>query len=163
MTSPPDDPAARARAAARRAFVLYEGEQVRHRSCGIALAETFGLRSAPYQILRRGGLTGEGECGAVRAGEMVLGEVLGDPDPAGPVTPALRHAVERYRALVDAGLDGAAAPERVCNHLTAPFADFSSKERKAFCTGLASRVAEWTATALEDAGHRVVLPAEPRE
>ena len=63
--------------AARKAHVLYEGRQVSHRSCGIALAETFGLPSAPYQALRKGGITGAGECGAIKAGELVLGEILG--------------------------------------------------------------------------------------
>jgi len=47
-----------------KAFTLYEGVQVAHRSCGIALAETFGVPSRPYQALRRGGITGKGECGA---------------------------------------------------------------------------------------------------
>ena len=70
-------------AARTRAFVLYEGVQVRHRSCGIALAETFGLPTPAYQALRRGGITGAGTCGALRAGEQVLGELLGDPDPTG--------------------------------------------------------------------------------
>ena len=80
--------------AARKAHVLFEGRQVSHRSCGIALAETFGLPSAPYQALRKGGSTGAGECGAIKAGELVLGEILGDPDPAGPVTEELRLAVK---------------------------------------------------------------------
>ena len=30
-------------AARRKAFILYEGRQVPHRSCGIALAETFNV------------------------------------------------------------------------------------------------------------------------
>src|SRR3954468_7846426 len=86
-------------AAARdKAFVLYEGVRTPHRSCGIALAETFGLPSRPYQALRRGGITGKGDCGAIRAGEQVLGELLGDPDPTGAVTPALRAAVTWYQA-----------------------------------------------------------------
>src|SRR5437763_1805641 len=83
-------------AARERARLLYEGREVQHRSCGIALAETFGLPSRPYQALRRGGITGEGECGAVKAGELVLGELLGDPAPTGLVTPKLRQAMVRY-------------------------------------------------------------------
>src|SRR6266446_10895012 len=76
-----------------KAFVLYEGVRVPHRSCGIAIAETFDLPTRPYQALRRGGITGKGPCGAIRAGEQVLGELLGDPDPIGAVTPELRAAV----------------------------------------------------------------------
>src|SRR5687768_2277061 len=83
--------------AREKAYVLYEGKQVPHRSCGIALAETWGLPSRPYQSLRRGGITGEGECGAVKAGELILGELLGDPDPAGPVTDRLRGAMRWYQ------------------------------------------------------------------
>ena len=54
-------------AARHKAFVLYEGKQVAHRSCGIALAETFDLPTRPYQALRRGGITGEGEASYQRA------------------------------------------------------------------------------------------------
>jgi hypothetical protein len=36
-----------------------------------ALAETFGLPGTSYQALRRGGLTGEGPCGAIAAGMLV--------------------------------------------------------------------------------------------
>src|SRR5215475_2202446 len=85
-------------AARQKAYVLYEGVQTPHRSCGIALAETFGLPTPAYQALRRGGITGKGDCGAIRAGEQVLGELLGDPDPTGAVTPALREAVAWYQA-----------------------------------------------------------------
>src|SRR3982750_511947 len=80
-------------AARRVAFTLYEGVRTPHRSCGIALAETFNVPSRPYQALRKGGITGKGDCGAIRAGEQVLGELLGDPDPTGQVTPGLRAAV----------------------------------------------------------------------
>jgi len=86
------DEAAYVAAARDKAFVLYEGVRTPHRSCGIALAETFGLATPAYQALRRGGITGQGACGAIRAGEQVLGELLGDPDPIGAVTPALRAA-----------------------------------------------------------------------
>src|SRR5262249_15263481 len=84
-------------AARRKAFILYEGVKVPHRSCGIALAETFNRPTRPYQALRRGGITGLGFCGSIRAGEHVLGELLGDPDPGGGVTPVLRAAVEWYQ------------------------------------------------------------------
>src|SRR5947207_15907828 len=88
------------RRAREKAFVLYEGMSVKHRSCGIALAETFGLPARPYQALRRGGITGEGECGAIKAGELILGELLGDPDPVGGVTPELRAAAAWYQRTV---------------------------------------------------------------
>src|SRR4051794_21578559 len=84
-------------AARAKAHVLYEGVQVAHRSCGIAIAETFGLPTPAYQSLRRGGITGAGTCGALRAGEQILGELLGDPDPTGAVTDALRAAITWYQ------------------------------------------------------------------
>ena len=130
--------------AARKAHVLYEGRQVSHRSCGIALAETFGLPSAPYQALRKGGITGAGECGAIKAGELVLGEILGDPDPAGPVTEELRLAAAAYRRLwterVDRGAGGSTG-SIICNDLTSPFEDFMGEPRQQFCTSIASTVA----------------------
>lgn len=136
-------------AAARdKAFVLYEGERVPHRSCGIALAETFGLPTRAYQALRRGGITGCGACGAIRAGEQVLGEVLGDPDPAGAVTDSLRRAVTWYQAEVEKRIDRGVSPDIVCNNLTAQFGDFRGVERMRFCTHLAAQVAELTAEAL---------------
>src|SRR5215831_5420540 len=91
------DEAAYIRAARDKAFVLYEGVRTPHRSCGIALAETFGLPTPAYQALRKGGITGKGACGAIRAGEQVLGELLGDPSPTGTVTPELRAAVTWYQ------------------------------------------------------------------
>jgi hypothetical protein len=135
------------------AFVLYEGKRVAHRSCGIALAETFGLPSRPYQALRRGGITGEGECGAMKAGELVLGELLGDPDPAGMVTPALREAIVWYqgeirRRLAAAGvLPAPDAPDIRCNTLTRRHDDFMGEPRKAMCTNIAAEVAAATAEA----------------
>src|SRR5512146_3305974 len=101
-----DDPAGRPLDAAERAyidaardkaFILYEGVRTPHRSCGIAIAETFNLPTRPYQSLRRGGITGKGACGAIRAGEHVLGELLGDPDPVGAVTPELRAAIAWFQ------------------------------------------------------------------
>ncbi len=153
----------RAREAARRAFLLYEGEQVKHRSCGIALAETFSLPTAPYQILRKGGLTGKGECGAVRAGEQVLGELLGDPDPSGGVTPRLREAVLRFRQRVEVEVDRGSSPDLICEHLTSPWGAFDSPERKGFCTGMAEKVAELTASCLMEAGVAVELPPLPEK
>jgi hypothetical protein len=135
-------------AAARgKAFVLYEGVTTPHRSCGIALAETFGLPTPAYQALRRGGITGKGACGAIRAGEQVLGELLGDPDPTGGVTPALRAAVAWYQDAWLARMRGG-NPDIVCDHLVRPHGDFAGAPRKAFCTNLAADVAALTAEAL---------------
>lgn len=124
-----------------KAFTLYEGVRVRHRSCGIAVAETFGLATPAYQSLRKGGITGAGHCGSIKAGELVLGELLGDPDPAGAVTPALRRAVEWYQRKVPERIDRQGSPDYVCNNLTAPRGDFMGPERKGFCTNLTAEVA----------------------
>ena len=125
-----------------KAFILYEGRLTPHRSCGIALAETFGLPTPPYQALRRGGITGEGECGSIKAGELILGQLFGDPDPVGMVTPTLRSAMVMYRQLWQARVDRGGNPSIVCNHLTSPHGDFMGAGRKAFCTTLAAQVAE---------------------
>jgi hypothetical protein len=131
------------------AFVLYEGKRVLHRSCGIALAATWGLPTRPYQSLRRGGITGEGECGAIKAGELILGELLGDPDPTGGVTDALRAALIWYQREVRLRLfppDGRV--DITCNSLTRPLGDFAGEVRKSHCTNLAAVVAETVAEAL---------------
>jgi hypothetical protein len=134
-------------AARTKAWILYEGVHTPHRSCGIALAETFGLPTRPYQVLRRGGLTGEGACGAIRAGEHVLGELLGDPDPAGAVATALRAAIVWYGAAWRARiLPG--EPDSVCQRLVGAHGDFTGPARQAFCTRLAAEAAALTAEAL---------------
>src|SRR4051812_9963632 len=89
-------------AARARADALYAGVVTPHRSCGIAIAETFGLPSPSYQALRKGGITGEGPCGAIAAGILALGEILGDPDPTGPPTAILKQAIPLYRAGIAA-------------------------------------------------------------
>jgi hypothetical protein len=134
-------------AARAKAFVLYEGVRVPHRSCGIAIAETFGVPSRPYQALRRGGITGKGSCGAIRAGEQVLGELLGDPDPVGPVTAELRAAIVWFQDRWLAELRGG-NPDIVCDHLVRPHGDFAGAARKAFCTNIAAEVAALAAEAL---------------
>jgi hypothetical protein len=135
-------------AAARdKAFVLYEGTRTPHRSCGIALAETFNLPTPAYQSLRRGGITGKGSCGAIRAGEQVLGELLGDPSPTGPVTPELREAVSWYQAAWQQRLMPD-KPDIICDNLVRPHGEFLGPARKAFCTNLAADVAALTAEAL---------------
>ncbi|MCB9779014.1 MAG: hypothetical protein H6742_10655 [Alphaproteobacteria bacterium] len=135
--------------------VLYEGAVVPHRSCGIALAETFCLATSPYQSLRRGGITGRGECGTVVAGRLILGQLLGDPDPTGAVTPALAAAAETYEQLWRDRLDRGAAPgdSVVCNVLTGQFAEFRSAPRHAFCTMLATDVAGVVCEVLLRHGH----------
>ncbi|MEN9786098.1 MAG: hypothetical protein RLZZ299_1362 [Pseudomonadota bacterium] len=148
-------------AAQARATLLYEGVRVPHRSCGVALAETFGLPTPSYQALRRGGITGEGPCGAIAAGMLVLGELLGDPDPAGPVTPALREAAPRYRAAIRARVSG--DPDTSCNARTASLGAFTDTPRKASCTALAGHVAAAVAEVLLDLGHPVPLPPPPWE
>jgi hypothetical protein len=141
-----------------KARVLYEGKRVAHRSCGIALAETFGRPTAAYQALRRGGITGDGPCGAILAGQLLLGELLGDPDPTGPTTPALRAAMERYRAEISRRM-GTANP--VCNDLVRPFGEFTGAPRAAFCTDLAATVAEVVAAIAIDAGVQLPPAAIP--
>jgi len=149
-------------AARHTAFVLYEGVATPHRSCGIALAETFGLPTPAYQALRRGGITGAGACGAIRAGEQVLGELLGDPSPIGGVTPALRGAITWYQAAWRARRFPGVAPEVDvdirCNTLTRPLGVFTGPTRAAFCTALAADVAELTAEALVRFGDASALP-----
>jgi hypothetical protein len=140
------------RAAHDKAFILYEGVRTPHRSCGICLAETFGRRSAPYQALRRGGITGQGECGALKAGELVLGELLGDPDPTGSVTPELRAAMQRYSEHWRTRLAGVVGESRICNDLTAPHGEFQGEARRSFCTRLAAEAAAAVAETLEEAG-----------
>jgi hypothetical protein len=122
---------------------LYAGVETPHRSCGIAMAETFGRATPAYQALRRGGITGCGECGVIVGARLVLGELFGDPDPTGPVAPALRTAMEEFEARWRGGIDRRAAPgdDIVCNTLTGQFADFRGPERHGFCTSLAADVA----------------------
>src|SRR5215217_2774597 len=127
-------------AARDKAYILYEGVRTPHRSCGIALAETFGLATPAYQSLRRGGITGEGACGAIRAGEQVLGELLGDPSPIGAVTDVLRAAITWYQGEVPKRIDRGSSPDFICNNLTRPLGAFGGAPRMAFCTRLASEV-----------------------
>lgn len=149
--------------ARRAAFLLYEGRVTPHRSCGITLAETFGRPTAPYQALRRGGITGCGECGVIVGARLVLGEVFGDPDPTGPVTGALRTAMEefeaRWRGRIDRG--AAAGTDIVCNTLTAPFPDFRGPARHGFCTSLATEVATLLAEVIVRNGGAFPEPPTP--
>ena len=137
--------------ARQTAHILYEGVETPHRSCGICLAETFNVPTPPYQSLRKGGITGQGECGAIKAGELIIGEYLGDPDPTGAVTDKLRTAATRYRELWGERLDLGSAPDHICNSLTAQFDDFAGPQRVRFCTNLAAGVAAIIAQVLEEA------------
>lgn len=125
-----------------KAFVLYEGTRTPHRSCGIALAEAFDRPTAAYQSLRRGGITGAGTCGAVMAGQLLLGELLGDPDPTGKVTPALKAAAGEYQRRIDADLDRGSSSDLVCNNMTAPHGEFMGPARHQFCTRVVAQVAQ---------------------
>ena len=155
------DEAAYIATAREKAFVLYEGVRTPHRSCGIALAETFGVPTRAYQALRRGGITGEGQCGAIKAGELILGELLGDPDPAGKVTDTLRAAVKWYQNAWAARVDRGGAPDIICNSLVRRFDDFMGPERAAFCTNIAAEVAALTAEALLRHGLTPEIPPLP--
>ncbi len=148
--------------AERRCRLLYEGKAVAHRSCGIALAETFGRRTQPYQALRKGGLTGEGMCGAITAGTLILGEVFGDPSPTGAATEELIAASARYRELWQAEVDLGRATSIVCNQLTAQFAQFRSEERHQFCTALAAATARCVAQVILEMGGSVEELVAPR-
>lgn len=141
----------RARLLARR---LYDGVEVPHRSCGIAMAETFGRPTAPYQSLRRGGLMGRGPCGVVFSARLLLGEFLGDPNPTGAVTPTLQNAMEDFDARVGTRLRDAS-----CAELTAPLGDFRGQARHAHCTMLAHDTAGLLAEVL--IRHGLTLDVSP--
>lgn len=139
--------------------MLYAGERTGHRSCGVALAETFGRPVAAYQALRRGGITGTGPCGAVTAGRLLLGEFLADPDPTAPAPARLVQAVRAYEKLVEERVDRGGVDGWVCNDLTARFEDFRSRARHRFCTRLVADVAECVAEVLSAHGVDVVPTA----
>lgn len=136
------------RLAREKADALYAGQTTPHRSCGIAIAETFNCAAGPYQALRRGGLTGDGPCGAFLAGQMVLGEFLGDPAPPGDMTPALKDAILFYKAEWDRRVERGGCAGLGCNDLIGRFSDFQGTERKSFCTSLAAQTAELVAETL---------------
>ena len=122
--------------AREKAHILYEGKRVPHHSCGICIATTFGLPTRPFQALRKGGVTGAGECGAIVAGRLALGYFLGDPDPAGPMRPELLEAMTHYEGLYKARTEPGQAlvcgdqPDIFCNTLVGHLADdFLGEER----------------------------------
>jgi hypothetical protein len=138
-----------------KARLLYEGRRVPHRSCGMAIAEAFDRDPRPYQALRRGGITGVGHCGAVLAGQLVLGELFGYPDSTAPTSITLREAVTRLQAEVARRVPRGPGGSIVCNDLVAPFADFHSDGRQLFCTVLTAQVAEIVAEIALDLGGRL--------
>jgi len=140
-----------------KARVLYEGREVPHRSCGMAIAEAFDRNPLPYQALRRGGVTGVGQCGAIVAGGLVLGELFGYPDPAAPTSITLREAMVRYQREVARRVPRGAEGSIVCNDLVGPFGDFASEGRALYCTAIAATVAEIVAEIVVDLGG----PLEP--
>lgn len=145
LTSVEHDLIQRARA---KAHLLYEGKVTPHRSCGVCLAETFGVPWSAYQALRRGGITGEGTCGAIRAGEMILGELLGPDRPEDPVSEELKDAIRFYQSRWKERQAAAGWTDTICNTLTAPFGDFKSPARAGFCTSMAADAAELVAETL---------------
>ncbi len=138
-----------------KALTLYEGTRTPHRSCGIALAEAFDRPTAAYQSLRRGGLTGQGTCGAIVAGQLLLGEFLGDPSPTGPATEVLIEASRAYQHRIENELDRGASPDLICNSMTAPHGDFKGAQRHAFCTGVVAQVAQLVDETLREHGVEV--------
>ncbi len=90
--------------------------------------------------------------------ELVAALLLGDPDPAGPVTPELRAAAAWYATEVERRLDKGGAATLVCNDLTGRFPVFQSEARHAFCTGLVATVAEVLAEALARFGRTLPVP-----
>jgi hypothetical protein len=144
-----------------RARMLYDGKEVRHRSCGVAIAETLGHEPRPYVGLRKGGLTGEGTCGAIHAGVLLLGEVFGAEDPASPATPELIAAVQRYRELWQQRVDRGRSAKIICNDLTGQFERFDSPERHGFCTSIAEQVAGCVAQTIVELGGAVPRTEAP--
>jgi hypothetical protein len=134
--------------ARERAESLYRGDIQPHHSCGASLARTFDLNARPYQALRRGGISGERFCGSLRGGELVLGELLGDPDPTGAVTDELRAATLWFQEQIPRRFDRGSSPDYACNNLTAPKGDFMGPERKSFCTSWTGEVAALAAEAV---------------
>lgn len=141
------------RAARDKAEILYEGKRTPHRSCGICLAETFGVAWQPYQALRRGGLTGEGSCGAIRAGEMILGELLGPEEPTDPAGEKLRDAMIYYQQRWKEIQQAEGWRDTICNTLTAPLGEFHGERRASFCTNMAADAAALVAETLVRLDH----------
>lgn len=135
-----------------KARVLYEGRQVPHRSCGMAIAEAFDREPRSYHALRRGGVTGVGHCGAVLAGQLVLGELFGYQDSTAPTSIALRQAITAFQGEVARRVPRGPGGTIVCNDLVSPFPDFHEEARGLFCTALTAQVAEIVAEIVVELG-----------
>jgi len=83
---------------------------------------------------------------------------FGDPDPTGPVTPALREGMTYYLEEIGRRLRRGRSETLVCNDLTGQFPVFQSEERLGFCTDIVSTVAEVVAEAVVRHG---ALPPAP--
>lgn len=145
--------------ARHKAHDLYAGQRVPHHSCGICIAATFDLPTRPFQALRKGGVTGVGECGSIVAGRLVLGYFLGDPDPIGPLRPELLEAMEYYeklwreRTAPGQTLTHGQNSDIYCNTLVGHLADdFWGQERMGYCTRLSAQVAACVTETLEKYG-----------
>lgn len=138
-------PQAIAAALREKARILYEGRLTPHRSCGIALAEAFDRGTLAYQSLRRGGLDGEDTCGAIVAGQLLLGELLGYADPTAPAAQALKDAMARYRVEIARRVRTGGARTQLCKDLVARFPVFASDERALFCADIVATVAQLVA------------------
>jgi hypothetical protein len=141
-----------AQQAKQKAYDFYQGKITAHRSCGICLAETFNLATPAYQALRKGGILGEGQCGTIKAGEMILGEYLGDPDPTGKITDELREAMTYFTARWKETLNLSHSPDIICDNLVGHYEDFMGQPRVDYCAILASEVAALIAETLLLAG-----------
>jgi len=135
-----------------KARLLYEGKQVPHRSCGMAIAEAFDREPRAYQALRRGGVTGVGQCGSIIAGGLVLGELFGYPVSTAPTSITLREAMKRFHLEVARRVPRGPQGTAICNDLVSPFPEFQSDGRALFCTAITATVAEIVATIALDLG-----------
>ena len=93
------------------------------------------------------------------AGQLLLGELLGDPDPTGAVTQSLRKAIGDYQQRVESELDRGSSPDLICNSMTAPHGDFKGPARHAFCTKVVAQVAQLVDETLRQHGVEVEATA----
>ena len=134
----------------QRAHDLYCGERLTKRASGVAIAETFGRRVTAYHGLSHGGFNGDGECGAIIAGRLVLAEFLGNSDPKEIKEGILVEAVLRYQQQIARRVQGRGSTDFVCSSLIAAYDDYSDPERLHFCCRLVSEVSRILAEILID-------------